>query len=166
VETYPIEGVVDDIVRLPADIDDVKSFVDGSLSNTNFTSNLSFFDKLNLDDLVVQLETVGTIIDICYGSEVLGNELFKEIVGKNVQLVSCKLISELGEVDCIRFREALLKLNRTNKKTKNEVTKIKLNETLNFLVTLGKNDKINNDNIVNLLQYCDLIEELKKANGK
>ena len=53
-----------------------------------------------------------------------------------------------------------------NKKTKNEVTKIKLNETLNFLVTLSKNDKINNDNIVNLLQYCDLIEELKKVNGK
>ena len=31
---------------------------------------------------------------------------------------------------------------------------------------LNKNDKVNNDNIVNLLQYCDLIEELKKVNGK
>ena len=29
-----------------------------------------------------------------------------------------------------------------------------------------KVDKVNNDNIVNLLQYCDLIEELKKVNVK
>jgi len=87
------------------------------LFDINRLSSLSFFDKLNLDDLVEHLEIVGTIIDICYGTEVFGNDLFKEIVGKNVQLVSCKLISDLGEVDCTRFREALLKLDRTNKKT-------------------------------------------------
>ena len=60
------------------------------------------------------------------------------------------------------FKTELVKLN---KKTKNEVTKIKINEVTNLLVELGKNDKVNNDNIINLLQYCDLIEELKSVNG-
>ena len=53
-----------------------------------------------------------------------------------------------------------------NKKTKNQVTKIKINEVATFLVGLGKNDKVNNEHIINLLQYCDLLEELHQANGK
>jgi len=54
-----------------------------------------------------------------------------------------------------------------NKTTKNEVTKIKLNEIVkNLLTPLGKNDKIDNDHMINLLQYYDLIEELEKTNGK
>jgi len=61
------------------------------------------------------------------------------------------------------FKKDLVKLNS---KTRDEVTKIKINEVTNLLTELGKNDKVNNDNIVNLLQYCDLVEELKKVNGK
>jgi glycosyltransferase involved in cell wall biosynthesis len=61
---------------------------------------------------------------------------------------------------------SLTYLTKLNSKTKNEVTKIKINEVTNLLVELGKNDKVSNDNIVNLLQYCDLLEELKSANGK
>lgn len=61
------------------------------------------------------------------------------------------------------FKKDLVKLNF---KTRDEVTKIKINEVTNLLTELNKNDKVNNDNIVNLLQYCDLIEELKKVNGK
>jgi len=53
-----------------------------------------------------------------------------------------------------------------NKKTKNPVTKIKVNEVSTFLVKLGKSNKVNNEHIVNLLQYCDLLEELQQANGK
>jgi hypothetical protein len=42
-----------------------------------------------------------------------------------------------------------------------------LEETIkNLLNQLGKNDKVTNDHIVNLLQYCDLLEELKQVNGK
>jgi hypothetical protein len=74
--------------------------------------------------------------------------------------------TKLKEFYNVKINEMKSELVLLNKKTKNEVTKIKLNETLNFLVTLGKNDKINNNNVVNLLQYCDLIEELKKINGK
>lgn len=88
----------------------------------------------------------------------------KNILKEFINIVDNSI--KLKEFYNIKINEMKIELISLNKKTKNEVTKIKLNETLNFLVTLGKNDKINNDNIVNLLQYCDLIEELKQANGK
>ena len=67
----------------------------------------------------------------------------------------------------IKIQEIKKSLTVLNKTTKNPVTKIKLDETLkNVLLSLEKNDKINNDHIVNLLQYCDLLEELKQVNGK
>jgi len=58
------------------------------------------------------------------------------------------------------------KLSSLNKSTKNQVTKIKINEVANLLTELNKKDKVTNDHMVNLLQYCDLIEELQQANGK
>jgi len=67
----------------------------------------------------------------------------------------------------IKIQEIKKSLTTLNKTTKNPVTKIKLDETLkNVLVNLEKNNKINNSHIVNLLQYCDLLEELKQVNGK
>ena len=67
----------------------------------------------------------------------------------------------------IKIQEIKKSLTVLNKTTKNPVTKIKLDETLkNVLVSLEKNNKINNSHIVNLLQYCDLLEELKQVNGK
>ena len=71
-------------------------------------------------------------------------------------------LKEFYNTKIVEFKTQLTKLNT---KTKNEVTKIKINEVTNLLLELGKNDKVSNDSIVNLLQYCDLIEELKSANG-
>jgi hypothetical protein len=65
-----------------------------------------------------------------------------------------------------KINEMKSELVSLNKKTKNQVTKIKINEVATFLVGLGKNDKVNNEHIINLLQYCDLLEELQQANGK
>jgi hypothetical protein len=73
---------------------------------------------------------------------------------------------KLKEFYNVKVSELRNELTVLNKKTKNDVTKIKLNETINILVELGKNDKINNDHMVNLLQYCDLLEELKQINGR
>jgi hypothetical protein len=67
----------------------------------------------------------------------------------------------------VKIQEIKKNITILNKTTKNPVTKIKLDEMLkNVLVSLEKNDKINNDHIVNLLQYYDLLEELKQINGK
>ena len=52
------------------------------------------------------------------------------------------------------------------KSIKDDATKIKLIEVNKFIVEIGKNKKINNDNLVDLLQFCNLIEELKTSHGQ
>ena len=51
------------------------------------------------------------------------------------------------------------------KSIKDDATKIKLIEVNKFIVEIDKNKKINNDNLVDLLQFCNLIEELKTSHG-
>lgn len=51
-----------------------------------------------------------------------------------------------------------------NKKTKNEVTKIKINEIINIIQPPTKTSKISDNDLVDLLQYYDLIKELKSTN--
>jgi hypothetical protein len=46
-------------------------------------------------------------------------------------------------------------------KIKDISTKIKLEEISKLLVELNKNEKINNSNLINLLHYYELLEELK-----
>ena len=50
-------------------------------------------------------------------------------------------------------------------KIKDETTKIKLLEVSKLIKELGKNDKIKNDHLIDLLQYHNLLEELKSING-
>jgi hypothetical protein len=63
-----------------------------------------------------------------------------------------------------KVEEIRKELHELSKKVTNKVTQIKLNEITNLLSTLNKNSKINNDNLVNLLQYYELLEELVKTN--
>ena len=49
---------------------------------------------------------------------------------------------------------------------KDKATKVKITEISKFLIELSKTDKINSDNLVDLLQYYDLVNEIKTANGK
>jgi len=61
----------------------------------------------------------------------------------------------------LREELAILKKSITDK-----AVQIKLNEVLPLIVEIEKNSPIKNKNIVDLLQYCELVEELKAANGQ
>jgi len=87
----------------------------------------------------------------------------KSILKEYINIVDNPI--KLKEFHNTKINEIKTKLSKLNKNTKNQVTKIKINETLNLLIELDKNAKVNNDHVVNLLQYCDLLEELKLANG-
>jgi len=52
-------------------------------------------------------------------------------------------------------------LTNLNKSVTDKAIQIKINEVINILPSLGKNDKPNDDNLVNLLQYYQLVEELE-----
>jgi Zn-dependent oligopeptidase len=50
-------------------------------------------------------------------------------------------------------------------KVDNEVIKIKLQEVLKYVVEIDKTKKVDNDNIVDLLEYYELIKEIKSSHG-
>jgi hypothetical protein len=72
---------------------------------------------------------------------------------------------KLREFYNTKVKEIKTKLNTLAKKTSDKAIQIKLNEVTNLLSPLGKTSNVGNDNLVNLLQYYELLEELVKANG-
>ena len=56
-------------------------------------------------------------------------------------------------------------LNEEAKSIKDKATQIKIQEVAKYLVELDKTAKVNNDNLVDLLQYYELVKEIKVANG-
>lgn len=64
-----------------------------------------------------------------------------------------------------KVEEIKEELNKLSVKVTDKAIKIKLNEVVNLLSPLTKTSPIGNDNLVNLLHYYELLEELKKANG-
>ena len=71
---------------------------------------------------------------------------------------------KLKEFYNTRITEIKYELGKLSKKVSNKAIQIKLTEVNNMLTPLGKLSKINNDDLVNLLQYYALLEELVKAN--
>jgi hypothetical protein len=72
---------------------------------------------------------------------------------------------KLKEFYNTKINEIKTELITLANKVTDKVVKIKLNEVNNMLLPLGKVAKVGNDDLVNLLQYYALLEELVKANG-
>ena len=56
-------------------------------------------------------------------------------------------------------------LNEETKDIKDKATQIKIQEVAKYLVELDKTTKVSNNNLVDLLQYYELVKEIKVANG-
>ena len=65
-----------------------------------------------------------------------------------------------------RIQQLKEELAAINKNITDKAVQIKLSEVLPLIVEIEKNQPIKNENIVDLLQYCELVEELKAANGQ
>ena len=72
---------------------------------------------------------------------------------------------KLKEFYNTKINEIKNELNTLAKKVTDKVVKIKLNEVNNMLLPLGKTANVGNDDLVNLLQYYELLEELTRVNG-
>lgn len=64
-----------------------------------------------------------------------------------------------------KINELKATLNEEAKTIKDKATQIKIVEVAKYLVELNKTDKVDNDNLVDLLQYYELVKEIKVANG-
>jgi len=63
-----------------------------------------------------------------------------------------------------KINEIKTGLASLNKKTKNPSTKIKINEIISIIQPPAKNAKVTDNDLVDLLQYYDLINELETVN--
>jgi len=69
---------------------------------------------------------------------------------------------KLKEFYNTKINEIKSHLSNLNKQVTDKATQIKIKEIINILPSLGKNDKVNDDHLINLLQYYQLVEELEK----
>lgn len=71
----------------------------------------------------------------------------------------------LKEFYTSKSEEIKTELKKLNRKTKDPITKIKLNEVISMIKPLEKNHRVTDNDLVNLLQFCDLLTELEVANA-
>jgi hypothetical protein len=69
--------------------------------------------------------------------------------------------SKLKEFYNTKVNEIKTHLTKLNKSVTDKAIQIKINEVINILPSLSKIDKASDDNLVNLLQYYQLVEELE-----
>ena len=90
----------------------------------------------------------------------------------NQKTVLKEFINSVDSVPTLRqfyntkINEIKQSLSTLNKKVDDKAVKIKINEVSNLLVELGKTDNVDNDDLVNLLQYYELLEELTTIHGQ
>jgi hypothetical protein len=73
--------------------------------------------------------------------------------------------TRLREFYTDKINEIKSELVSLNEKTKNQVTQIKINEIISLINLPSKNSRITDNDLVDLLQYYDLINELETVNG-
>ena len=70
---------------------------------------------------------------------------------------------KLREFHNLKVNEIKSELENLNTEVSDKTTQIKVNEVIKMLPTLSKTSKVKDDDLTNLLQYYDLIEELKNV---
>lgn len=87
----------------------------------------------------------------------------KEVLRQYINSVdSTPVLREFYNGEVSKIKESLTVLN---KQVEDKAVQIKINEVVNLIEELDKTAKVTSDNIVNILQYLELVEELKAAHG-
>jgi hypothetical protein len=90
-------------------------------------------------------------------------------LNKNQKMVLKEFINSVDSTPKLKdfyntkINEIKAYLTKLNDSVTDKAIQIKINEVINILPSLGKNDKASDDNLVNLLQYYQLVEELEIA---
>ena len=71
---------------------------------------------------------------------------------------------QLKEFYTAKSTEIKNELSKLNKSTKDPVTKIKIEEIVSLIKPVTKTTKVTDNDLINLLQYCDLLTELEVVN--
>ena len=86
------------------------------------------------------------------------------LAGLKELITSIDNTPRLKEFYNTKTNEIKTSLTELNKTVKDKATQIKIQEVVKILPTIDKTSKVKDDDLINLLQYYDLIEELKTTN--
>ena len=87
----------------------------------------------------------------------------KEVLRQYINSVdSTPVLREFYNAEVSKIKTQLTELNSS---VSNKAVQIKINEVISLIEELDKTAKVSSDNIVNILQYLELVEELKAAHG-
>lgn len=94
------------------------------------------------------------------------NDKYKDLLPeqKNILKEFITSVSSTNRLRDLVNREIVVikeRIEALAEKVNNEVTKIKLNEVINNISEVSKKEKVNENHLVNLMQYYELINELK-----
>ena len=98
------------------------------------------------------------------------NTKYTDLSGEQKQVLK-EFINSVDSTPSLRnfYNEKIVELKNSltevSKGIKDKVTSIKITEISKLLTELEKTDKVNNDHLVDLLQYYELVKEIKVANG-
>jgi hypothetical protein len=124
------------------------------------------------DDLIVEFQsydkdlrilTYKVLLEKFNGKYASLNDNQKSVLKEFINSVDST--PKLREFYNTKITEIKATLTKQVKKVTDKAIQIKLNEVNNMLAPLGKTANVGNDDLVNLLQYYELLEELTRVNG-
>ena len=132
------------------------------IDKNNIKNNL--LEEFKSEDKDIRLLTYRVILEKFNNKYSHLSDTQKSILREFIEHIDST--SKLKEFYNLKIQEIKKTILDEIKSVKDDATKIKLIEVNKFIVEIGKNKKINNDNLVDLLQFCNLIEELKTSHGQ
>lgn len=118
-------------------------------------------EELSKEDKEVKMLTYRILLEKFNGKYENFSSSQKEILKELLYSIDNK--PRLKEFYIFKSNEIKNELISLTKNVTDKTTQIKLNEVVNLL-DIKPSNKITDDNLVNLLQYCDLVNELEIAN--
>ena len=156
-----------------------KNIVDSNQLVDNKINLLEFLTKKELNDSKVKKDILSEFSEYSKDVRILTYKVLLEKFNEKHKDLSNEQKTVLKEfinsVDStpglrnfynIKINELKDSLAIEVKNVKDKATKIKINEVVKLLVEISKTEKVTSDNLVDLLQYYELIQEIKVANGK
>jgi hypothetical protein len=155
------------------DITDTDQLVDNKVTLLEYLTKQDVIAEEVKEDVLKEFQTYDKDLRILTYQVLLEkfNSKYQDLSNEQKQVLK-EFINAVDSTPSLRnfyntkIAELQEALNTEAKNITDKATQVKVQEISKLLTELDKNDRVSNDNLVDLLQYYELIKEIKVANGK
>lgn len=160
-----IEMYSNENVTVGSSIDNRMTLIEHlSQAKINKSDNIDVIEEFKSYDKDLRILTYKILIEKFNKKYSVLNENQKKVLKKFINNIDNT--SELKDFYNEEIKYIKNKISEISLKINDPATKIKINEVVKYIGEIDKNTPIKNDNMVNLLQYHELLEELVRIHGK